>query len=147
MRLAVFQLRHERMRRVRPNLAEFALAHVPERFVPPKLIRMHRAIPTDAADADAGTVAAIHAQQAERLVGARMPLPRHAQIQIRRVAVIIHRQHLFFEAAPEHIRRQINNLIHNRPRLRQRQRLVNQLAAAPGVHEMIQADTRNLFGF
>ena len=60
IRLAIFQFGHKGVADVGPYFREFSLADVTETMMSPELVGMNRTVPTDTADTDAGTIAAVH---------------------------------------------------------------------------------------
>ena len=69
IRLAIFQFGHKGVADVGPYFREFSLADVTETMMSPELVGMNRTVPTDTADTDAGTIAAVHLQKPHHLFG------------------------------------------------------------------------------
>jgi hypothetical protein len=144
VRALIFQLRHERVRQVRPDLGERPLAHVAERHVPPELVGVHRAVPTDAPDAVARRVAAVHPEELRNVGGARASLAHHPVIQVRPVGVVIDGQNLHGPALAVQGRGLVDDPVDDPPRGGVVQVFRPQRARASRVHEMVEADARDV---
>ena len=65
----VLELGQQGVGKIGPDGAEGPLPDIAERKVPPKLVGVHRAVPTNAADAPARVVPFVHLQEFQHLSG------------------------------------------------------------------------------
>ena len=110
----------------------------------PELIRMNLAVPGDAADAAAGTVAFVELEQLEHFLGPSGIFPFHAHPEIRTIRVVIHGKHFFGHALVKAFAGLVHNQINHGAGFSVTEVFLYQLGSAAGVDKMIKTDTGNI---
>ena len=132
--------------RTPPDLREGLLEDVADGVVAPELVRIDRAVPGNAANALAGRVAAVESEQFQRLVGVGMSLGLHLEVEGETVAVVVHRQDLHGEARVEARPRLGDDGVERGALLGVVEVRCDDLLAAAGVDEVVEADARHALG-
>ena len=94
----IFQFRHKRIGKIRPNLAEGSIQDIAETLVSPELVGVNGTVPADASDTPPGTVPFIHLEEFQDLPCLWVLLLQHPLVEIGAVRMVVNGQDLFRHA-------------------------------------------------
>jgi hypothetical protein len=142
--LLILKLLHEAVGCIGPDLTERTLPHIAKAVVPPELISMDSAVPTDASDTATRVVPFIHLQEFKDLFGSFRVLFKEAHIEIRAIRVIVDREYLLSLASVMKVLGAVHDEVYHGPGFVVAQVLFDQLGTASSINQVVKTDPRNI---